>query len=173
MTDSDATLDGEWTYLCGRHHALRMRVLINRMYQQERSRRMELREGVVKAASLIAGSVALAAVADTSVVRACAAVIFAGTAASLVFAWGNKARDAGRRAVEWTALDGDIAAAGERHFTEDQINLWSARCNEIEAGEPAANAVLLERCYRRATESLGGRPTPGGPPTWRPVIVLP
>lgn len=172
MTDHPLP-DTEWAYLHRVRHDLKMRVLMNRLYQQERARRMELREGGVKAASLIAGSVAVAAVTTPDIVRACAAVIFAGTAASLVFGWGNKARDAGRRAAEWIALDRDIAAAGERHFTEVQLNAWMARCNEIEAGEPAANEVLLECCYRKAAEALGVKPAEGGAPTWRPVFVLP
>lgn len=172
MTET-AAHDPEWTYLHSVRHQLKMRVLMNRMYQQERARYMEMREGGVKVASLIAGSVTLAAVAAPDVVRACAAVIFAGTAASLVFGWANKSRDASRRAVEWIALDRDIAAAGERHFTEEQLNIWTARCNEIEAGEPAPNPVLLERCYRAAAAALDTQAGAGGPATWRPVFMLP
>ena len=116
---------------------------------------MEFREGLVKVASLIAGSVALARVLDPLVITWCIAVIFAGTAGSLVFGWGAKARDAAKRASEWVALDKDIEAAGERHFTEQQLNEWTARCNEVESSEPAANSLLLDECHRRACNALG------------------
>lgn len=175
MTDTAAANadDREWRYLCDRRLDLRLRALMNRIYQQERQRRLELREAAVKVLSLVAGSAALARVADAQVVTAAAALIFAGTAASLVLGWGNRARDAARRASDWATLERDIEAAGERGFTEAQLAHWAARCNEIEATEPAANATLLERCYRRAAAALGATPAPGGPPTWRPVLLLP
>lgn len=120
---------------------------------------METREGLVKVASLLAGSVALANVASPSVVRWAAAVIFCGTAASLVFAWGAKARDAARRSSDWAALERDIDSAGERHFTEVMLDAWTARCSEIEASEPKANERMLESSYSDACESLGAAPT--------------
>jgi hypothetical protein len=165
----------EWEYLHKRRFDIRLRCLTNRFYQQDRARVHELREGLVKAASLIAGSVAIAAIGNPDIVRWCAAVVFCGTAASLVFGWGPKARDAGRRAAEWTSLERDIEAAGERRFTEVQVDTWAARCNEIENGEPAPNKVLLERTYRRACQSLGVQAATGGPlgANWRPYVVLP
>ncbi len=166
--------DDNLQYLWDRRQALKLRALTNRLYQQERSRLLELREGLVKAASLIAGSVALSRVVDPQVVSLCVAAIFAGTSASLVFGWGAKSRDAMRRAVEWTSLERDIDAAGERGFTEAQLNTWSARACEIEVGEPAMNPGLHERAYGRACESLGLAPVRAA--TWwqrhRPALVL-
>lgn len=48
----------EWEYLCSRRLQIRIRSLTNRLYQQDRQRIMELREGLVKAASIAAGSAA-------------------------------------------------------------------------------------------------------------------
>lgn len=146
---------------------------MNQLYQQERQRLFELREGGVKVCSLLAGSAVISRLADPQVILVAAAVIFVGTAASLVFSWGTKARDAAKRSAEWSALHRDIDATGERQFTEVQLDSWFGRCNELEAGEPAAHLVLLERCYRRAAEALGGKPSEGGPATWRPVMLLP
>ena len=164
----------DFKYLWSRREALRLRALTNRLYQQDRWRILERREGLVKAASLIAGSVALTRVVDPGVVNGCIAVIFAGTAASLVFGWGQKARDAAKRASEWTALERDMEQKGERGFTEADLNTWAARANDVEAGEPAMNSVLFERAYQRACKSLGA--TPESEAGWwdrngRPILI--
>ncbi len=131
---------------------------MNRMYYQERQRIFEWREGFVKAASILAGPIAFAKVADPEIIKWCAVIITGGSTASLVLGYGNKARDSVKRSSEWALLERDIEMAGERDFTEEQINQWFARANEIEAGEPAAHRILLERCYERAAKALGGKP---------------
>lgn len=167
--------NAEWEYLCKRRYEIRVRSLSNRIYQQERCRHFEMREGGFKVASLVAGSAVLANAADPLLVTIAACVIFAGTAASLVFGWSRKARDAASRADQWIALDREIEAAGERGFTEAQLDGWAGRCNAIEAGEPAMHAVLFERAYRLALKALGGSATTEGPIgfRWRPVVMLP
>lgn len=167
--------DEEWAYLCNRRHDIRVRVLSNRLYQLERQRIMEQREGIVKVASLVAGSVAFARLANQQVIAACVAVIFVGTSASLVFGWGSKARDAAKRSADWVGLERDIEATGERGFTEADLDRWSARCNEIESGEPAANQTLFERCYLRACQAMGTKPADETirVPWWRVVMVVP
>lgn len=156
----------DFDYLWGRRSDIQLRALTNRLYQQERQRIFELREGFIKAASIFASSVAFAKVTDVAVVQWCAALIAAGSICALVFGFGNKARDAAKRSTEWAQLERDIEAAGQRTFTEDQLAQWAAKANEIEAGEPAANRILLERCYLRACESLGATPEPKGLPWW-------
>ena len=150
--------DVEWDYLHSRRCRVVLRALSNRLYQQDRARIMERREGLVKAASLVAGSFAFANVVDPAAVKVSAAVIFAGTALSLVFGWGNKARDSMKRVNDWVSLERDIEAAGERRFSEEQVDQWTARCNEIEAGEPASNERRFELAYLRACEALGQTP---------------
>ena len=165
--------EAEWQYLHQQRFNLRLRALMNRLYQQERMRRLELREGMVKVASLLAGSAALARVADPLVVTAAAGVVFVGTAAALVFAWGPRARDAARRASDWAVLEMQIEQVGARDFTEDQLTTWAARCNEIEATEAAPHPVLLDRCYRRAVDALDGEASGRPYPAWWPVLLLP
>lgn len=148
----------EWAYLHDRRCRVKLRALSNRLYQQDRARIMERREGIVKAASLVAGSIAFANVVDPLAVKIAAAVIFLGTALSLVLGWGNKARDAMKRANDWILLERDIEAAGERKFVEGQLDQWMARCNEIESGEPAANERRFELAFIRACTSLDQKP---------------
>ncbi len=131
--------------------------LIDVLIYQERQRIFELREGIIKAASILASSIAFAKVADPYIIRLCAAFITGASTASLVFGYGNKARDSVKRSSEWALLERDIELVGERDFTEEQINQWFARANEMEAGEPAAHRILLERCYERAVEAFGGK----------------
>jgi hypothetical protein len=166
----DDSPKSDWAYLNQRRHSLKERALANRLYQQARQRIHELREGIVKAASLAAGSVALANVSAPSIVQWAAAVITVGTSASLVFGWGAKSRDASRRAADWTLLERDIEAAGERRFSETQLDTWAARCNEIEAGEPAQNKILFERCSIQAAKALGAESPIKSRFGW-PVIV--
>lgn len=165
--------DIEHEYLHQRRFDVRLHVRMNRLYQQQRQSAMEAREGAVKVASLLAGSVALARVADPWAVQIAAAVIFAGTAASLVFGWGNKARDAARRSSDWTSLERDINAAGERTFTEDQLDEWAARCVEIEAAEPTQNARMLDAAYLKAAEGLGVEPPASSYRRWVPAMLVP
>lgn len=164
----------DWDYVCKRWDNLRMRTLSNRLYQQERQRIMERREGLVKVASLVFGSVALSRVVkDQSVIDAGLAIIFAGNVSSLVFGWGSKARDAAKRAADWASIDKEIEKVG-RHFNENTINLWYSRCNEIESNEPAPNHSLFEICSQRACDTLGLKAGAGGPKIdWRLFRFIP
>ncbi|WP_425253831.1 hypothetical protein ACPJXG_07440 [Janthinobacterium sp. NFX145] len=158
MSDSDSVADPSFKYLWERRAAIQLRSLANRMYFQERQRIFEMREGIIKVISILAGSLAFAKVADPTVIAWCAFVITASTAASLVFGFGAKARDSAKRNSEWALLERDIELAGQRDFTEDHLSKWAARCNEIEAGESAPHPGLWEKCYQRACEALGQTP---------------
>jgi hypothetical protein len=151
-------VDAQFRYLWNRRAAIQLRALMNRIYYQERQRIFETREGIIKVIAILGGSLAFSRIADPGVVQWCAAVITVSSAASLVFGFGAKARDSARRNSEWTLLERDIELAGQRDFTESDLAKWAARCNEIEAGEPAAHPGLMERCYQRACIALGQTP---------------
>lgn len=174
MTDAADNLDAE--YLWSRRAAIQLRTLTNRIYYQERQRIFETREGVIKVIAILCGSLAFAKIAEPALVQWCAAAITVSSAASLVFGFGAKARDSARRNSEWALLDRDIELAGQRDFTEGDLAKWAARCNEIEAGEPAAHTGLMERCYQRACTALGQVPeSPAALSSWRrhlpPVVI--
>ncbi len=147
--------DENHNYLWQRRYDIKLRALMNRMYYQERQRIFECREGFIKAFSILLGSVAFANVSDKEIIKWCVVLITFFTTISLVFGFGNKARDSAKRSAEWALLERDIEQVGERDFTEEKINQWFARANELEAGEPSAHKVLLEKCFVRAEESLG------------------
>lgn len=172
-TSTVAEVDpGEWAYLCGRRHELLFKVQMNRRYQLGRQAAMEFREGLVKVCSLIAGSVAFAKVSNPDVVQVMAAIIFCGTAASMVWGWGNKSRDASRRASQWIGLLRDIQAAGERTFTEAQLDAWAAEANEIEMSEPPPNRRLLEQAHHDTEKQFQEKPDGHRKPL-APAVLIP
>jgi len=160
-------------YLWNKRCDVQLRALLNRMYYQERQRIFEWREGIVKVISILLGSVAFGKISDPAIVQWCAAIITASSAASLVFGFGTKARDSSKRNAEWALLEKEIEARGERSFDDSDIAKWSARCNELEAGEPAAHPALLEECYQRACKALGSTPKqPGAKHRWVPLRII-
>jgi hypothetical protein len=162
-----------YEYLWNKRCDLQLRALMNRMYYQERQRIFEWREGIVKIISILAGSVAFSKIADPLVVQWCAAAITASSAASLVFGFGAKARDSAKRNAEWALLEKQIEERGERTFEESDVSKWAARCNEIEAGEPAPHPALMEECYQRACLALGAIPKGEAPKyRWVPLRLI-
>ncbi len=143
-------------YLWQRRYDIKKRALINRLYYQERQRIFESREGIIKAFSIVAGSIAFARISDPYLIQWCAAIITLGSTVSLVFGYGNKARDSVKRSAEWAQLEREIDQVGERDYTEAQLNGWFAQANDLEASEPSAHRILFERCYERTVENLGG-----------------
>lgn len=88
-------------YLWQRRYDIKVRALTNRMYYQERQRIFDQREGFIKAASILAGSFAFAKVTDPKIIQWCAVIITGGSTLSLVFGYGNKARDSAKRSSAW------------------------------------------------------------------------
>lgn len=86
------------------------------------------------------------------------------------YLWG------GAQCAEGALLERDIELAGQRDFSEADLSRRAARCNEIEAGEPAAHPGLMERCYQRACTALGLIPAgPAALTFWqrhRPPVVI-
>jgi hypothetical protein len=80
-------------YLWQKRYDIKVRALTNRICYQERGRLFEFREGFIKAASIVAGSVALARVAEPEIIQLCAAFITFTSTLSLAFGYGQKARE--------------------------------------------------------------------------------
>lgn len=172
MTEEATLTDSEWQYLWQKRFDLVLRAMMNRMYQQERQRRLEQREGWVKVASLVLGSAAWASITEHDTLAVAGALVFALSGASLVFGWGTKARDAAKRCAEWVGLEKQIELVGARTFTEADLATWAARANEIESGETGPNQHMLEAAYLRACEALGApaQPAKAKRRGWRFVI---
>lgn len=170
----------DFDYYWARRNDVMVRALTNRFYQQERQRKMEFREAAIKIVALVSGSASFATLpALTSIgphlPAIAGAVVVVATTCSMVFGFASKARDAAKRATEWAMLDRDIHSIGPQIFTADQVNSWAARCNEIEAGEPAPNYLLLQRSYERACEAIGATPSKIGSKfnKFLPIILIP
>ena len=152
--------DLDQDYLWNRRHQLRVRVLSNLLYQQERQAVMDLRDRAAKAGTLIAGTAVFAQwTMSSGWLKSLGALVGIFSLISFVFAFSAKAQDAAKRAGEWNALNGEIEKAGERTFDDEMLNNWYARVGDIERGEPAANKALFQQCYERACLLLGGEAT--------------
>ena len=161
-------------YLHKLYYDIRLRALTNRFYYQERQRIFELRDNLVRASSLIAGSFAFVNLLNQEILKIAIGVVTAGNALSLVFGFGAKSRDSAKRTTEWALLERDIEAKGARDYVESDLSTWSARCNELEAGEPAPNKRLLEQSYLRACTALGSTPeTPSSRWNRLPAFFIP
>lgn len=143
-------------YLWKRRCEVKYRAQSNRLYQLERWRIMEWRENIIKVCSIFGGTVAFTEIASPTVRIWAGAMVAFANVMSLVFGYGAKARDASKRSAEWTLLERDIDAIGERDYTEEMVNDWAARCHSIELGEPVANKWLLHRCSESAALAMGG-----------------
>lgn len=172
----------DFNYYWEHRNSVMVRTLTNRIYQQERQRKMEFREAAIKVVSLVSGSAAFAtlpSIASTTlgphIPAVAGAIVVLATTCSMVFGFAAKARDAAKRATEWAMLDRDIHAVGPQDFTAQQVNSWAARCSEIEAGEPAPNLLLFQRSYERACEAIGSTPSKvsGKLSRFMPVILIP
>jgi len=151
--------DTELDYLWNRHHQLRVRVLSNLLYQQERQTVMQWRDQAAKFGTLLGGTAIFAQwSAASQYVQMLGAAVGLLSLISLTFAFAAKAQDAARRAANWGDLNREIEKAGERVFDETMLNQWFARAGEIEHGEPEQNKGLFQTCYERACMLLGGEP---------------
>ena len=166
----------DWPYLWERRCELKVRVLTNRYYQQERQRIFETRDGFIKVVSLVSGSVAFTGVLDPAMLKVLAFFLVLGSAPALVFNWGGKARDSAKRAAEWAEVERGIEEAGERRFTEEDLDKWTARCNEVGATEALMHRLIQERSFRRACRVLGRNCDEAGVPVgyrWRVPFFVP
>lgn len=153
-------------YLWERRTIILVRVLSNRLYQQQRQTIMERRDQLLKLVSIISGT-AIFVDLQTSfdLVKWLGAPIAIAGVFSLVFNYAAKASDASKRYSDWTQLNRLIAAKGERDFTEEDLKEWDAKANEIEIGEMALNRVLMLKCNVDACSIT--KCQPGKAVTWK------
>lgn len=71
------------------------------------------------------------------------------TLPGLVLAWNDRARLHAELAQKYLIIEAEIALAGKRNFTEDQLNSWLARLITIEISEPPTLTVLIAYCYNQ------------------------
>ncbi len=118
---------------------------------------------------MVGGSAAAARFGGDAWLPLIALAITGGSAASLVFGLAESARRHSDLATQHKRLEAEILAAGENSPTEAELPRWSARCAEIEAGEPDALFVLTQLCEERLNLANG---TPEKSPTVGPVKRL-
>ncbi len=143
-----------------RFAGLRVLIQANLVYQQNRLRVMELRDGGIKLLSLVLASSVVAQLSqhDTALVwwilLGSSLVAVVGNGMSLVFNWGGKARDASQRAIDWARLDAEVRAKPPP-VTEQDLAAWNEKAALNSVGEAPKCEPLWCRSEEEAARLLG------------------
>lgn len=168
----EAPLDRR-TYLWNLRFSTLHMVLANRLYQQQCASIFERRDRWSKLISLIGSSAVFMTWANKDIALYWALLSFAGSAASLVFRWSEKARAASDRMSHYASIQADIERIGQYDYTEQQINAWKAKI--LETTEPSPNATLWQRVCFQASKALGEENVT--PLSWwadnKPFLIIP
>ena len=147
--------------------------LANKLYHQKCAAIFECRDRLSRLLVLIGSSAVFMALASGDVARWWALLAFAGSAASLLFSWSEKARAASEKMMQYSAIEAAIQAVGEWGYTEGQVNQWRAQLSAI--SEPAPNPALWARACYSADLALGAQDVKA-PTFWQlhtPVLTIP
>lgn len=147
--------DDEHNYLWNRHHKIKHRLELSVLYHRERERFLSLATKWITAIAIIGGSAAFAGVADHTWMKYTGLLVAASATLSLVFGLPDAARLHGELAMRYSLLLADMAARGERDFTEKDLNRWEAEIHHIETEEPPSLPMLVRLCQNRLKIAAG------------------
>src|SRR5690606_21118897 len=124
------------TYNWESRHSVLHRVKLSALYHRARERWFAFADRWSKFLALASGSAALASMLDSEPRMWLLGAVALSSAASLAFAFADRARQHADLATKWTLLEADIVRAGVYDFTDADVAAWNARRAEIEASEP-------------------------------------
>lgn len=130
-------------------HGVQYRVQLSTIYHRKRERFFALLDRLGKACALIAGTAVFSKLLLEDFKAYAGLFVAVVTLLSLVFSWADKARLHNELAQKFFQVQAAIAAAGERGFTEEQINLWKSQIHLIEVGEPPTLSGLVQLCQNQ------------------------
>lgn len=108
-----------------------------------------MRDRLSKLLGLTGASAAFMTLASPETAKWWTLLAFAGSAASLVFRWSEKARLAAEKMIQYASIQADIKRVGDWDYAEVHVNDWAAKLAAIT--EPAPNRILWDRaCYTAA-----------------------
>jgi hypothetical protein len=143
-------------YLWKRRYAELYRAELSGLYHRKRERFFALLDRGGKALSLIAGTAAFSSLLASADDKALAGLgVAISTLPGLVFAWSDKARQHGELAQKFIQVQAEIVGAGERSFTEEQVDAWSANLRRLEASEPPTLTGLVRLCQNQLAFAAG------------------
>jgi hypothetical protein len=147
MSDHDYLWNKRWTLLD--------RLELSICYHRERERFLSACARWITAIAIIGGSAAFAGVAGHDLLQWGGLVVAASSTLSLVFGLPERARLHGELASRFGALRAQMAACGERDFTEQDIAAWESELHRIEMDEPPQLAALVRLCQNRLKHASG------------------
>ncbi len=154
-TEKTRTSENETDYLWRRRHEILHRLEVSVLYHRARERFLSWVAKGTTAVAIVGGSAAFAAAVEPEWLRWAGLVVAATSTLTLVFGVPERARLHGELAVRHQLLLAEIAAKGERDFTEADLNAWEAALMRIESEEPAAFGTLVRLCQNRLKRVAG------------------
>ena len=147
--------DVEEGWLWDKREGILTRAELSTLYHRKLERVLSRTDRLIKLLSLIGGSAAIARVATTDVIVAIGLTIAIANGLGLVMAFADRSRKHAELASSFKLLEREIVAAGERDFTERDLNQWEASLREIEAGEPPDLSALVRICQNEQALARG------------------
>jgi hypothetical protein len=146
-------VEQEW--LWEKREKLLLRAELSTVYHRKLERALSRSDRLIKLLSLIGGSAAITRVATTDLIIAIGLMIAIANALGLVMAFADRSRKHAELACSFKKLEREIVAAGERDFTERDVNQWEAELREIEIGEPPELSALIRICQNEQALARG------------------
>jgi hypothetical protein len=163
--------DAEHAYQWKRRDSILYRAELSTLYHRKRGRFLALLDKWGKLFTLLFGSAAFVQLltVDKHPLLALPFAILAF--ANLIFDFAECARKHGELACDFKMLEATIEASGERDFTEDSLNAWSARIREIESGGWPTYTLLLRMCQNEIARAKGKSADITHIPWWRSKLA--
>jgi len=133
-------------YLWPRRESVLYRVQLSTLYHRKRERFLAFLDRAVSAIAIVGGSAAFANLGGPGYAKLAAAVIALTSTIGLVFGLGERARRHSELARQFLDLEAQMILAGERDFSEADVNRWDATVRAIEASEPPTLGALVVQC---------------------------
>jgi hypothetical protein len=141
-----ATQDDEFDELWKRRHRVLYRIELSVLYHRKRERFLDTVDRLIKTVALIGGSAAIAKASDADTVVKVGVAVALTSAASLVFAFSERARRHAEFARSFGELAANLLQKGEHNFAEEDLDDMDAKVRHLESTEPATLGALVVIC---------------------------
>ncbi len=137
---------------------------VSTLYHRKRERFFDLLDKCTKAATVLAGASLLSELVKDHLPFVAACISGAGLL-SLVFGYSDRKQRHRELAESFALLCAEIEEAGEKSFTEAQLDVWAARIWSINAKEPPTLRSLAIICQNEISIA-DGHPAAVVPVSW-------
>lgn len=143
----------EYEELWNRRELVLYRAELSCSYHRKREQFFTLADRWDKVATLVLGAAAFTQIVPEPIRNWLALPFAMFASASLVFDFSERAKKHADLATRFKMLESEIEAKGQRDYEEQDLNNWTARLVEIEAGEPPVYCVLVRLCQNEIAKA--------------------